>query len=490
MRSGKNRKKYRLNLGKFIIFIIAVAVTGIAVLLLWPEELEGPEIIQAPEAEYKTLSVRCVGDIMAHSPQLDAACKKDGTYYRYIDKGNYFMVETDASFDFTDNYEYVKDYLNDCDLAMGNVETTFSGDKSYTGYPGFDSPDDLATDLKTVGFDVALFANNHMLDTKLAGARRTVKVLRNSGLLVAGARREISEDRFVISDATGVKVGIVAYTYETTLVNGFRSMNGSTGTGMNSGAPDYINTFRYYNLDSDKENIAGDIRSCRENGAEIVIVYLHWGNEYQTSPAKDDRKLAEYLAKSGADIIFASHPHVLQKIDKVEVEVPYPESWSSEVYPRFGSIPERTGLQKIKLKLGIIKEPELPQLTQVQRPSMWVKTVPVFYSMGNFISNQRSETLAGVYGADIARKTEQGMIACVNLTYCVDNGGVEYNEVSCIPTWVDKYSVGGKLQYRIVPLIGDFENITSLKSSGHTGRAKAALTEITNLLGEQYIKTK
>ena len=456
------KKKHRLNTKKFIRFAaFIIVIAAAAAVLFWPVDVPVPEIPEEPEPVYKRISIAAAGDIMAHMPQVEAAKKADGTY------------------DFDDSFKYVKTYLESADLSLANIETTFSGDGTYSGYPGFDSPDNLATDVSELGIDVAWFANNHMLDTKLAGAKRTAELLRQNGMTVVGARLSTDEDRFAVVEKNGLKIGIVAYTYETPLVNGQRTLNGSSGSGMNAGAPDYINTFRYYKLDEDKKAIAADIAGCREKGAEIVICYLHWGNEYHTSPSKEDQALARYLAENGADVIFASHPHVLQKIDTISVEVDYPDEWVNPpvIEPE---IPEDPLLIKIRKAIGLIKEEEPePEPEKEPRPASWTKTVPVFYSMGNFVSNQRTESLKETYGEDTSRRTEQGMIAQVELCYCEDNGHIDYEKISYIPTWVDRYSSGGRMNYRIIPLVEGFENNEALKTSGHTGRAKAALAEIT-----------
>lgn len=492
MRS-KKKKKVRLNLKRFIPFLLIVAIVIVGLnTVLAKEVLPGPDVIYAPQEETVDLSIRCVGDIMCHSPQLAAAANRDGSYYKTEAVGSSTRITTDSTFDFLCNYEYVKQYLEEADLTLANFEVTFGGDDTFAGYPGFDSPDILASQVASCGVDVALFANNHMLDSKLAGAKRTVQVLRDAGMTAVGARTDTSENRSVIVDVKGVKVGVVAYTYETPTVNGQRSMNGSTASGMNSGAPDYINTFRYDGSgikQADLDSIKAELSWCRENGADIVICYLHWGNEYQLKPSKNDKALAQFVAENGADIIFASHPHVLQGISYIEVEEEYPLEWSSEVYPRYGEMPERSGLQEFKLKIGRASEEELAPLETVTRPTTWTKTVPVYYSMGNFVSNQRSETLSGTYGADSARRTEQGMIACVELTYNKANGNIMINEQDCIPTWVDKYTENGKVQYRIIPLIGDLSANPTLKTSGHLTRAKSALEEITNFLGAEYVKS-
>lgn len=388
-----------------------------------------PEPEPEPEPVYEKISIRCIGDIMAHTDQLKAALKSDGSY------------------DFSESFKYVTSYLEEADLALANVETTFSGDGSYTGYPGFDSPDALAQNIADMGIDVALFANNHMLDSKLAGAKRTVQVLNDAGMTVVGARADTSMNRSAIVEVKGVKFGIVAYTYETPLVDGKRTLNGSTSSGMD-GAADYINTFRYYNIEKDKESIKNQIDWCKARGASIVICYMHWGNEYQAAPAAQDVNLATYMAENGADIIFASHPHVVQKAEVLKVGT------FKEVKASDGSVN--------------IESTE--------------KEVPVFYSMGNFVSNQRTESLKSTYGADKARKSEEGIIACVDLTVCINDGSFTLDEVSYIPLWVDRSGSKAPYSYRVIPLVGNYTENAFLKASGHVERAKKAFEELKSIV--------
>ncbi len=402
-----------------------------------------PELrsVQAPDGDprYSHLDLRCVGDVMTHMPQVNAALQDDGSY------------------DFADNYKYVRRYLEEATLAVVNVETTMPGDGHYSGYPVFDAPDVLAQNLKTVGFDVAATSNNHMLDTGLKGALRTAQLLAENGLAVVGTRQTAEDARSIVVQASpeGVMIGVVAYTYETPLVNGRRTLNGSY---MPSGAPDHINSFRTSNgvvIDEDKEAIASEIAWCRAHGAELVICYFHWGNEYQRKPAQQQTDLARFAAENGADVIFASHPHILQGIEEFVFE--------NEERPA--------------------PHPGFEGLTGVPQ-----RKVPVFYSMGNFVSNQRSETLASTYGADTARRTEEGMIACVDLDWSAATGEILGQKTSCIPTWVEKYVRNGKTVYYIIPLVQDWESNTELLASGHLDRARKALAEAEEIVGGEYIR--
>jgi len=351
------------------------------------------------------LSITCAGDIMAHGTQLTAQYDQaTGTY------------------DFSNNYMYVTDYIRRADLALCNVETTFASGKP-TGYPAFNSPDSMADDIEEAGFDVAITANNHMLDRGYRGMQRTLKVLREAGLTTVGSQLAgENETTFTLVDVKGVRVGIVAYTYETSGSTANRTMNGSA---MSAASKEWINGFCYPALDQDLAYLKQDIDGARAAGADIVIAYLHWGEEYQRSANRWQEKIAETVVDFGADIIFASHPHVLQPVE-------------------------------------------------------WIGDVPVFYSMGNFISNQRAETLDNRY-------TEQGMLANVDLTWDPETETITYINMNVLPTWVDRFQAGGKQNYYIIPLDRDLDNNEILAESGHLSRAKQALEDVKALIGEEYL---
>ena len=127
------------------------------------------------------------------------------------------------------------------------------------------------------------------------------------------------EDSYAMTEVKGVNIGIVAYTYETTGAGD----SGVTinGTRIGEDSQKLINSFNYNELETtDYDKIQEDIDDARGAGADIVICYFHWGNEYQREPDSHQLEMAQRAADMGADIIFASHPHVLQKVDVVTSE--------------------------------------------------------------------------------------------------------------------------------------------------------------------------
>jgi poly-gamma-glutamate synthesis protein (capsule biosynthesis protein) len=215
------------------------------------------------------------GDAMQHQVQLDAARRTGNNY------------------DYTDCFADVAPWVREADYAVVNLETTL-GAKNFTGYPCFCSPDSYAKALKNAGFDLFLTANNHTLDRRDAGLRRTANVLDSLGVehigtYVNAAQR--NERLPFVRNINGIKVAFLNYTYGT---------NGITVQGKV--VVDYI----------DRALIKADIAAARRAGAEIIIAMPHWGVEYQLTENASQRSLAEFLHSEGVDVVIGGHPHVIQ----------------------------------------------------------------------------------------------------------------------------------------------------------------------------------
>ncbi len=402
---------------KYLLIVTAV-ILAVGLFIIIPpllheeDEIVIPSTPPALETEQPiSLRISAVGDVMVHKPQIPAQ-----------------YDETTDTYNFDNNFAYVKKYIQQADLALCNLETTFAGG-TYTGYPVFNAPESLAGALNSSGFDVALTANNHIMDKGLSGMKRTLEIVRDAGLKTAGTRLDGEKD-YTVLDIKDVKIGIVAYLYETPAIRDRATINGNE---ISKEAWELLNTFNYHTLDEDLQKVKESIENARADGAEIVVCYFHWGEEYQRSPNEYQQYMAMETAKHGADLIFASHPHVLQGLEMFT--------------------PEGTD-----------------------------RKVPVFYSMGNFISNQRTETLDNRY-------TEQGMIAEVQLEFMKSSGQILSVEMSAVPLWVDKYKKNGKDVYTIIPLDSTMGENPSLAESGHLSRAQQALEDITEILGAEYIRT-
>ena len=225
-----------------------------------------------------TVNLTFVGDAMQHAPQITAAQRADGSY------------------DYSDCFAHLQDDITWADLAVVNLECPLGG-KPYTGYPCFSAPDSYAQQLRDVGFDLFLTANNHCLDRRDKGLVRTCQALDSLGIPHIGTYRDQRErDQRIplIINVKGMKIAFLDYTYGT---NGI-PIQGNV-------IVDFI----------DQQLIADDIALARERGAHAICVNLHWGIEYQLKPVASQRTLADWLVSQGVDLIIGGHPHVVEPME-------------------------------------------------------------------------------------------------------------------------------------------------------------------------------
>lgn len=338
-----------------------------------PEE-EQQDSPDPDRPEYTDITITAVGDILIHNTVYYAA----------------YNPQTD-SYDFRSQFQYVKPYLEKADITLANLETTVSGKElGFSGYPQFNTPDSIIDALKDSGVDILTGANNHRLDKGIKGFYRTIETVRGKGLDIIGVKAREEEKSYVIKDIKGIPTAFLNFGYGYPLADGGVDINGlilpSDMTGL-------MDTFNPEDPESAVLSISKAIREARNEGAVIVIVCLHWGNEYHRQPNALQQEMASRLVSEGADLILGGHPHVLQPA-------------------------------------VIMTSPE-------------GKQVPVFYSLGNFISDQRKETVNDIY-------TEQGVIASV--TFRVEKGGLpKVVQTEIIPTWVNKKTVKNRLVYEVIP---------------------------------------
>ena len=303
-----------------------------------------------------TISISAVGDLMCHSTQF-----------------NYARVTAD-SFDFNPVFDGVREYLQSSDLTIGNLETVIGGkEKGFRGYPFFNSPDEFLEALPNAGFDILMTANNHSFDMGKDGLIRTLSKINQLGMMPIGTFKN-SEDRdsIRIIEKNNIKLAILGYTY---------SLNGlSLPQGMN-----------YLINQIDTLRIKSDIEKVKKTDYDVLMVFYHFGDEYQRYPSGYQKEIVNKTIYYGADIILASHPHVVQPIEYFKTN---------------------SG----KLDTGF-----------------------VFYSLGNFLSNQRW------------RYSDGGVIAQMSLEKNLNSNRITLKEFHYIPIWVFKGTVGNLRKYIVFP---------------------------------------
>lgn len=345
-------------------------------------ETEPPETTLPPQPEtvVSTATVGAMGDLLMHLPVINTGKQSDGSY------------------NFDSIFQYVKDYIEPLDYAAANLETTLAGTaKPYHGFPMFNCPDEIVTGARDAGFDMMLTSNNHCFDTGLDGFQRTLDVTREAGLATLGTMKDAEEPKYVIQQINGINIGMLSYTYETSDRSGsYPSLNGNP---MYGGSYDLINCFvpaapqRFY------DEVQTYLEEMRQAGAEAIVLFIHWGVEYQTYANETQQAMAQKLCDMGVDVIVGGHPHVVQPMDL---------------------------------------------LTSTLDPEQ--KTV-VIYSLGNAVSNQR----ASIMESQKSGHTEDGALFTATFEKYSD-GKVYLRSADVLPTWVNMHGSGSEKQYNILPL--------------------------------------
>jgi poly-gamma-glutamate synthesis protein (capsule biosynthesis protein) len=283
------------------------------------------------------------GDAMCHAQQITSGQKTGGGY------------------DYSGCFQYVTDILTTGDLNIVNLETTLAG-APYTGYPQFCAPDEYALALKEAGFHFFLFANNHCADKGTKGTTTTLEKLQQWNIPSAGAYlvEQDRQNRYpAIMEVKGIKIALLNYTYGT--------------NGLTVNKPVSINYL------SDTLQIRKDLEAAKNLKPDIIIAFLHWGEEYKQAPNKTQKEQARFLFQNGADVIVGSHPHVIQPVEYFAYDPTDPS----------------------KKKL-------------------------IYWSLGNFISNQRDENRDG------------GIMASFIITQNDNTNAVQIEDHTAIPYWVYK----------------------------------------------------
>ncbi|WP_351227298.1 CapA family protein [Streptomyces sp. NPDC002133] len=211
-----------------------------------------------------------------------------------------------------DGYEFrpmlagVAPVVSGADVAICHMETVYGDDDGpYTGYPAFTSPPQIAEALRATGYDSCSTASNHTLDDGAEGLRRTLDALDRAGIEHAGSARTEAEAREPAWLRAGTaKIAQLAYTY------------GTNGYPLPAGQPWAVDLI-------DERKIVEDARAARRAGADVIVVSLHWGTEWQTAPDARQLRLGRALTASRTadrpdiDLVVGTHAHVPQAYERV-----------------------------------------------------------------------------------------------------------------------------------------------------------------------------
>lgn len=233
------------------------------------------------------------GDNLIHEP-----------IYQYGLHNNEKNENNSSNFDFLFEDRNIENAIVSSDIAIINQETPFTNNPSkYSGYPRFGTPTGVGEAIADAGFDVVTCATNHALDQGMDGLAFTKEFFDSHDIMCIGIQSVEEEEYrpYEILVRGGVRIALLNYTY---------GINGS-------GIPQDM-SYRVHVLD-DEERIRADIAGARAE-TDFVLVFAHWGTEYEQEPDEFQQKWSQIFLESGVDVVIGTHPHVLQPYEVLRDE--------------------------------------------------------------------------------------------------------------------------------------------------------------------------
>lgn len=278
------------------------------------------------------------------------------------------------SYDFQPIFHYIRPYLNLGDIVVGNLETVI-GTPPYGKYPQYRSPKEIATSLKYAGFNLLMTANAKAMYTDVETWNTQASIFKkvridNTGTFSTAEERQ--EKNPLIIEKKGIKFAFLNYL---------------------DNIEDNKSSFPIVN-NVDTNLIKTDISKAKEKGAEFIVIYMNWGNDFELRSNFTQQSLAKFMVFAGADLVVGTHPHVVQEMDVTEFY---------------------EGDKKIKESL-------------------------VVYSLGDFLSTANST------------KVNSSAIFEVIVSKTKSNDKVKIEDYGYIPTYCYSYNLDGKLTWTIVPV--------------------------------------
>lgn len=302
-----------------------------------------------------TVTIAAAGDVLVHVAVRNDAVK---------------FATAGGKYNFEPMFAQVKPLLSAADVAICHMETPLSTTDTGLSRPGvlvFNTPHEVIDAVKYAGYDGCDFASNHTWDQGLSGLRSTEAVIKGAGLQYAGPTADPKAPQSVAHyTAKGVRIAQLAYSY--TALN-----NWGPNTQVPPDAP-WLKESLWPARGA--AGILADARAAKKAGADLVVVSMHWGQEYVSAPTKDQKDLAAALLRSkDVDLVLGTHVHVVQPCQTIDGKF-------------------------------------------------------VFYGLGNSLSNQAPSQAKG-----LRPETQEGMVATVTLSR--DAAGKVTEKAVYQPTWVN-----------------------------------------------------
>ena len=211
--------------------------------------------------------------------------------------------------DFNYLYDSTRNLISIADLAIANLETPIIEKcKPFRDGMRFCAPPVHLTAIKSAGFDFLGLVNNHVYDYFDTGFQETIFHIQNTGLSA------ITPNQVVYKSIKNTKFAFIGVNY----IPGYKKIDP---------------------LDSELVQLI----NIADQNSDIVIVFPHWGVEYQSNPSSHQKRLAHLMIDSGADLVLGSHPHWVQTTEKYQDKL-IVYSHGNFVFDQFWSEATRKGI--------------------------------------------------------------------------------------------------------------------------------------------------
>lgn len=280
-------KKRRIKKKALLFLIIALFIISMVIFLINQSEKnvekskvkvnESKEDVVVEQPKEKKMSLIAVGDVLIHESVYKDAYKN-------------------GKYDFSNMFTHIKPILSKYDLKFCNQESTIGGSVlGISGYPSFNSPDEIGDEIVNLGFNLISLANNHALDKGEDAILYSNSYWKSKNVITAGSYSNIEErENIKTYEQNGIRYAFLAYT---------TSSNG------------YVNKNYLVNM-YDATKVKNDIEKIK-NQVDVIIVSMHWGVEYTHTPTTKQKEIANYLSSLGVNLIIGHHPHVVQPVEYV-----------------------------------------------------------------------------------------------------------------------------------------------------------------------------
>ena len=211
-------------------------------------------------------------------------------------------LQSDGSYDFKPQLEYIKPIASKYDLAYYNQETVLGGTElGVSSYPRFNTPQEEGDAFVDAGFNMVSLATNHTMDKGEVGVLNSVAYWKKHPDVAVSGQWSSAEERTAsvakVYEKNNIKYAFISYTIWT---NGLETPVGK----------------EYLNNVYSPEKAKADIESVRDK-VDFVIVAMHWGTEYSLRTDSKQDEIAAYLSNLGVDLIIGAHPHVVQTVEYI-----------------------------------------------------------------------------------------------------------------------------------------------------------------------------